>query len=57
MFWDILGYNRKQKEMTFYNGYPKKNDFFFKEDIFGNGNGNRNEKSFPLSLPPCQMFT
>ena len=33
-----------------YFGYPKRNDFFYKEDILRNGNGNGNEKSFPLSL-------
>ena len=38
-----------------YFGYPKRNDFFKKEDILRNGNRNGNEKWFPLSLPEMRQ--
>ena len=38
------------KETTVYISGTRKETTFFKEDVLRNGNGNGNEKLFPLSL-------
>ena len=45
----------KLKEITIIFWVPEKKQLFIEEDILRNGNGNVNEKLFPLSLPSSRV--